>query len=230
MRGDRFIFLSLPKVHSVDPMEAVSENIVILANGKFPAAPHCLKILENADGIICCDQAADHLINYGLTPKLIIGDLDSVSPETLDRFKGISLKIEEQETNDLTKAVNYCADKGYTSATILGATGLREDHTLGNISLLIEYNQKIRARIVSDYGEFSILKSGEQISSFPGEQISFFSVDNRVKVRSEGLKFQLENLQLNNWWRASLNEVMGDQFALHFYSELPLILFRHFPA
>ena len=208
-------------------MDAASETIVILANGKFPTAPHCLEILENADGIICCDQAADHLINYGLIPGLIIGDLDSVSQKTLDQYQGITLRIEDQETNDLTKAVTYCAERGLDSVTILGATGLREDHTLGNISLLLEYNQKIRARIVSDHGEFSTIKSGETISSFPGEQISFFSVDNRVEVRSSGLKYTLDNLQLHNWWRASLNEVEGDSFTLHFNSELPLILYRN---
>ena len=211
-------------------MEAAYEHIVILANGKFPEAPHCLEILGKAEGIICCDQAADHLIDYGLQPQLIIGDLDSVSLETLDRFREITLKLDEQETNDLTKAVNYCAEKGYSSVTILGATGLREDHTLGNISLLLEYNQQIRARIVSDHGEFSVVHSGEKISSFPGEQISFFSVDNRVRVQSEGLKYPLADLQLHNWWRASLNEVEAESFKLHFESEYPLILFRHFPV
>ena len=199
---------------------------VILANGKFPTAPHCLEILDTADLIICCDQAADHLINYGLEPGLIIGDLDSISSRTLDRFKDITIRIEEQETNDLTKAVNYCVRKKYDAVVILGATGLREDHTLGNISLLLEYNRKIRARIITDHGEFSTIKSGETVASFPGEQISFFSVDNRVKVRSEGLKFQLENLQLHNWWRASLNEVKKDDFTLFFDSEIPLILYR----
>ena len=117
-------------------------------------------------------------------------------------------------------------EQQYPSVSILGATGIREDHTLGNISLLLEYNQQIQARIVSDYGEFSILNSGETKSSYPGEQISFFSVDNSVRVTSEGLKYKLENLQLHNWWRASLNEVEGDSFTLHFESKWPLILYR----
>jgi thiamine pyrophosphokinase len=206
--------------------DAYGDEIVVLANGRFPASHQCQKILEHASRIICCDQAADRLLEYGKVPDVIIGDLDSISQGTRENYRQIIISSEDQETNDLTKAVNYCIEQHYPSVTILGATGIREDHTLGNISLLLEYNKQIDARIVSDYGEFTILHSGELVSSHPGEQISFFSVDNSLRVTSEGLKYKLDNLQLHNWWRASLNEVEGDSFALHFESEWPLILYR----
>jgi len=201
-------------------------GIVVLANGRFPTAAHCLEILDDANLIICCDEAADRLLEYGKTPDVIIGDLDSLSQRTLEKYRDIIIAHEDQETNDLTKAVAYCIEQKYSSITILGATGIREDHTLGNISLLIEYNRQIDARIVSDYGEFTILNSGEKVPSYPGEQISFFSVDNKVRVTSEGLKYKLDNMQLHNWWRASLNEAEGDTFILYFDSEWPLILYR----
>lgn len=204
------------------------DGIVVLANGRFPISSHCLEILNNATRIICCDEAADRLLEYGRVPDVIIGDLDSISKETKQKYQEIIQTREDQETNDLTKAVTYCVEQQYTSVTILGATGIREDHTLGNISLLLEYNKQIDARIVSDYGEFSILNNGEEVSSHPGEQISFFSVDNHVRATSEGLKYKLDNMQLHNWWRASLNEVEGDTFTLYFESEWPLILYRLF--
>ncbi len=199
--------------------------IVILANGGFPSAPHCLEILENAGKIICCDEAADRLVEYGKDPDVIIGDMDSLSQASWNRFGDIIISIEEQETNDLTKAVNYCVEKGYENVCILGATGLREDHTLGNISLLIEYSKVINARMITDHGEFRVLKSGEMVPASPGDKVSFFSVDNKVRVTSEGLRYSLNNMQLHNWWRASLNEVVDDSFTLWFESDLPLVLF-----
>ena len=205
-----------------------NENIVIVASGRFPTAKHSLDILDQASQIICCDEAADNLLAYGKEPDVVIGDMDSISDQSRKRFRQITIQIEEQESNDLTKAVNYCVITGYKSVTILGATGLREDHALGNISLLLEYNQKIKARMVSDYGEFSTLNSGIKVSSYPGEQISFFSTDNKVRVTSEGLKYRLKDIQLHNWWRASLNEVTGESFVLYFESEWPLILYRLF--
>ena len=205
-----------------------THEIVVLANGEFPVSDPGTRILDHAKMIICCDEAADRLLESGREPDLIIGDMDSVSRETREKFSDRVIVIDEQETNDLTKAVDYCIDKAFSSITILGATGLREDHTLGNISLLLEYNKQIKARMVTDHGEFSTLQSGEKVCAHPGEQISFFSVDNKVRVTSEGLKYSLDEMQLHNWWRASLNEVTGDHFILHFKSEWPLLLFRKY--
>lgn len=203
-------------------------NIVILANGRFPKAAHCRNILDQAEKIICCDKAADKLLRYGKIPEKIIGDLDSLSVFASKQYRDRLIKVEDQESNDLTKAVKYCVGQGYEAVSILGATGLREDHTLGNISLLLDYNQEIRARIISDHGEFSLVESGVKIPSYPGEQVSVFSVDNRLLVSSKGLKYPLDKLQLHNWWRASLNEAEGDHFTLTFESQQPLILYRLF--
>ena len=202
------------------------DKIIILANGSFPSSQYGRMLLEEANQIICCDEAADWLLSYGKEPDLIVGDMDSISGAMKERYNERLVEINEQETNDLTKAVKYCMDKQIKEVVILAATGLREDHTLGNISLLLEYNKGIKATMVTDHGEFSVLDNGEKVSSFPGEKISFFSVDNNVTVTSEGLKYPLKNMQLYNWWRASLNETVSDSFVLHFKSEWPLILFR----
>jgi thiamine pyrophosphokinase len=201
-------------------------EIVILANGLFPSEQHCLSILKGAEKIICCDGAADKLIASGLTPQVIIGDLDSLSDEAKSRHASILIRDEDQESNDLTKAVRYCMDQGHASVSILGATGLREDHTLGNISLMLEYFPGIELRIISDFGSFFLAQSGEIVKSFAGEKVSIFSVDNRIRVSAIGLKYPLEDLQLSNWYTASLNESTSDQFILYFESDLPLIVYK----
>ena len=204
-------------------------NIVILANGLFPVKRKGLEILKSAEMLICCDGAADKLLASGMTPDLIIGDLDSVSDETREQFASIMIHSVDQESNDLTKAVRYCIEQGHPSLTILGATGLREDHTLGNISLMLEYAPEIDVRIISDFGIFLLIRSGEELRSFPGEKISFFSVDNRVCVTSNGLKYPLNHMPLSHWYKATLNEATSDSFSLEFESEWPLILFRAWP-
>ena len=61
--------------------------------------------------------------------------------------------MEDQEINDLTKSVRFAHTQGYREVLILGATGLREDHTLGNISLLMDYAHLFkRVEMLSDYG------------------------------------------------------------------------------
>lgn len=202
------------------------DNVVILANGLFPAGPQALNLLHKADLLICCDGAADNLIAYGLLPQVIIGDLDSVSGEIKKEYASILIQSDDQESNDLTKAVIFCINKGYSRANILGATGIREDHTLGNISLMLEYYPRIEVKIISDYGVFFLVRSGEQVKSSIGEKISLFSIDNRVCVTSRGLKYPLKDLRLSNWYKATLNEAMADSFSLHFESETPIIVYK----
>ena len=201
-------------------------KIVILANGLFPMARQGLDLLKTADLLICCDGAADKLIDFGMSPHVIIGDLDSVSEEVKEQYASILIHSDDQESNDLTKAVHHCIEKGYPSVFILGATGLREDHTLGNISLMMEYYPRIEVQIISDYGIFFLVQSGEQVQSAVGEKISLFSIDNRVSVSSTGLKYPLNDLQLSNWYRASLNEATADHFTPIFESDLPLIVYK----
>lgn len=202
------------------------DNIVVLANGLFPKASEGLDALKAADLVICCDGAADKLIAFGLLPHVIIGDLDSVSKKIREQYASLLIHSDDQNSNDLTKAVHYCIEKGYPSLSILGATGLREDHTLGNISLMIEYFPRIEVRIISDFGIFFLVQSGDEVQSFAGEKISFFSIDNSICVTSKGLKYPLNKLQLSNWYAATLNEASAESFSLHYESDLPLIVYR----
>jgi len=202
------------------------DNVVILANGLFPTGRQALDLLHGADLLICCDGAANKLIAYGLSPQLIVGDLDSVSGDIKKEYASILIQSDDQESNDLTKAVHYCIEKNYSSVYILGATGLREDHTLGNISLMLEYYPRIEVQIVSDYGMFFLVCNGEPVKSYVGEKVSLFSIDNRVGVSSTGLKYPLNDLQLSNWYVASLNEATAESFTLHFESDTPLIVYK----
>jgi thiamine pyrophosphokinase len=67
----------------------------------------------------------------GMQPDAIVGDMDSLSDELANRFADRIYLDENQDTNDLTKAVMWCSDMGYKDIVIVGGTGKREDHTLG---------------------------------------------------------------------------------------------------
>jgi thiamine pyrophosphokinase len=202
-------------------------DTAILANGKFPDHPIPLGYLLNAKRVICCDGAADSLIDFGLEPFAIVGDCDSVNKRIADKFSERLFKDNEQETNDLTKAVKWCSSRGYNDVVILGATGRREDHTIGNISLLAEYAHLVEVKMVTDAGIlFPVLESSE-IESTKGQQVSIFSIDPATEITSSGLKYKLDKKKLTNWWSATLNEAEGSSFKLHFEG-LPLIIFQKF--
>jgi thiamine pyrophosphokinase len=199
----------------------------IIANGKFPDHPIPLGYLLNATRVICCDGAADSLIDFGLEPFAIVGDCDSVNKKVAERFKDRLFRNTDQETNDLTKAVNWCSERGYNNIVILGATGKREDHTLGNISLLIEYARIVTLKMVTDSGILIPVLNSSKIDSEKGQQVSVFSIDPCSEITSTGLKYRLEKKKLQNWWTATLNEAEENSFTLEF-ERGPLIVYMKF--
>jgi len=188
----------------------------IIANGKFPDHPAPLGFLLRAKRVVCCDGAADSLIDFGLEPFAIVGDCDSVNRKIAEKYQDRLFRDDDQETNDLTKAVKWCSERGYENIVILGATGKREDHTLGNISLLAEYASFINVKMVTDSGIFLPVLETTGIVSQKGQQVSVFSLDPDTEISSVGLKYILDGKKLTNWWTATLNEALGDTFSVEF--------------
>ncbi len=201
---------------------------VIVANGNFPQHEIPQGYLKNAVRIICCDGSAENLIKGGFMPDAIIGDMDSLNKSIAGRFHDRIFQNSDQETNDLTKAVLWCSERGFKNLIILGATGKREDHTIGNISLLAEYSGEMKVMMVTDTGVLVPMKQSSTLSSFPGQQISIFSIDPETEITSRGLMYPLEQRKIRNWWMATLNESISYSFSLEFKNGA-LIVYLKFP-
>ena len=168
-----------------------NRKCVILGNGEYPTASIPLSILYNAEMVICCDGAAEKYISEGFIPHKIIGDCDSLSKNFQNLYHNLIIKDSDQQTNDLTKSVKYLLEKGIKEFDIIGATGKREDHTLGNISLMMEYmNMGANVRIFTDYGMFIPCRNTTTTPSYAKQQISIFNV-NAKSIHSKDLKYPL---------------------------------------
>ena len=189
-------------------------SVVILANGDFPKHPTPLRILKEATSIICCDGAVNNLVDHGLKPTHIIGDMDSISLELKNKYEDMLIHIEEQNENDLRKALKWAENNGGKKASILGATGKRDDHSLANIFTLLEFPSNLGMDIVTDYGKFSVVKDEQKFASFTGEQVSLFSADNTIEITTTSLKYNLNSKQLTNLYFGSLNESINDVFTI----------------
>jgi len=200
---------------------------IILANGNFPVHSIPLGFLHNAEQIICCDGATQNLLNAGLKPDFIIGDLDSISEEIKKQFASILLYRADQETNDLTKAVQFCLENNRTEITILGATGKREDHTLGNLALLTDYAEKTNVQMLTDKGVFNPLLETNTLESYQGEQISIFSLNSKTSFTFHNLLYPVENRKLSSWWQGTLNEAKTDCFTISF-DKGKVLVFREY--
>lgn len=200
---------------------------LIVANGQFPENELVLSLIQNSENVICCDGAIEELHKRNITPIAIVGDLDSVPKELKQVYSHLLHYDSNQNNNDLTKAVEWASENNFNKLIIVGATGKREDHTLGNISLLAQYSKYIEVSMYTDTGIFEAINSTRTFKSFPGQQISIFSLTPETKISSENLKYPLQNLQLKSWWMGTLNECIGDEFMLSFDGG-EIIIFRKY--
>lgn len=206
-------------------------DCVVVANGSFPQTAGPLELLKSAPAIIACDGAVQNLHERGLEPTAIVGDLDSIPQEMLRLYADRIHTVEDQEINDLTKAVRFAHAAGYRKLLILGATGLREDHTLGNISLLMDYAPLFeQVEMLSDYGHLIPVQQTITLPSTPGQQISIFSMYPCGEITTEGLRWPITRRRLTAWWQGSLNEALGNEFTLTLSPEARVIVYFQTPS
>ena len=207
-------------------------EVVIICDGAFPKTEYPRYLIRTADFTICCDGALRKFIRNSKAifgddrlPDKVVGDMDSLSANLKAKYSDIIVQIDEQEHNDQTKAFRWALEnlEGISTITIIGATGQREDHTIGNISLLMEYartydleSMEIQLQMVTDHGVIFPVTDTTEFDCGIGRQISIFSPDNSLRIKSSGLEWKTDEVVFDNWWKATLNRATQDRVRLEF--------------
>ncbi len=180
---------------------------VILAAGDFPRKGGAAwRLLSDARRVVCCDGAADaYRRRFGKPPTAVVGDCDSVR----GRF-GNLVRIAEQDTNDLAKAVRWCAARGWRNPVVLGATGKREDHTLGNVFRALDMGLDV----VTDHGRFTPVEGRAVFRVAKGAAVSVFATDPATRMTSTGLEWKLDGVRFDNLYGATLNRASASRVVL----------------
>ena len=204
----------------------------ILADGEPPSHAVPLTILGRAKTVVVCDGAWKTAVSLGRVPDAVVGDCDSLSCDDmveLERLGVPVVKDPEQDTNDLCKAFRYLMRSGHVGHVfILGATGRREDHAIGNIFHLLDLaSVHPEVCIVTDSGVFEpVLPPGRQWDDMSAcnSPISVFASHPDTAMSSEGLKWPLDGVRFDYLWRGTLNRITGGHFAVH--TDRPAMIFR----
>lgn len=129
------------------------KNSLLISGGSVADLDILRKIGTEVDFILCADGGTDYCYKAWLTPDMIIGDLDSISHESLNKVKENNIPLKKfpirKDATDTELSIDYLIDKGFKDITLVGATGSRMDHTLGNILLLNKLNENgIKGRLI----------------------------------------------------------------------------------
>lgn len=190
------------------------KKCIIIANGEAPKK-RIVSFLKKKGykTIICADGGTSIALKLGLIPDIVIGDLDSIDKNAIDKLKSKSriIKIKRQSDTDLEKAIKFAVKNRFTDAVVLSASGKRVDHSLGNFSLPIKFFNKIRLTILTNYSLLLPVKGDVKIKSVRGEVLSFFGFDDRTVVTSRGLKYAMKNTNLHFGRNESISNVSSSE-------------------
>ena len=135
-------------------------------------------------------------------PTHIVGDFDSGSQEVVDYYrKHTSVPIQEfnpiKDATDTEIALRLAIELGAKEVYLLGATGTRMDHVLGNIQILkIAHDAGVKAYIVDKYNKISLIEKELRLKKEDafGDYFSVFPLGGEVKnLTIEGAFYPLTN-------------------------------------
>ena len=201
-------------------------RIIIFANGSLPNLEKARALLRPDDFILCADGGARHALALGLTPNLIIGDMDSLpsifnlQPETFIRFP-----TDKNET-DLELAINHALTLNPDQILILAALGGRMDQTLANIALLSNLQLATCNIILTDgVEEIFFCRDQVKVEGRSGDIVSLIPWQGEVTgVFTENLKWHLDHETLYpDKTRGISNEMTADIATVSIKSGLLLI-------
>lgn len=210
-------------------------NAVIVLGGDAPGR----KVLEScvgaADFSIAADRGLEAFDAAGLSPDLLIGDMDSVNPAVLARYEG---RLEQTRLNcakddtDGEAALHLAAQHGAKQVTFLGALGGRLDHALANLMLLNRAHRLgISARILDEQVCICRVDGESLLCGAKGDTVSLLPLGEAHGVTLDGFVYPLENgtltsdssLGVSNVVssdRASVKVKSGDLLLFHYYQTI----------
>lgn len=175
--------------------------------------------------ILCADGAANRLIQLGIIPNYVIGDLDSCTMELIKQSipENRIIKISEQETNDFEKNLKFAIESGFKNILIIGFHGGDLEHTLNNWSVFKRFSEILNLVILDKNRYAFTLNESASIQSYQNEIISLIPQPEAV-LTTENLRWELNNEALELGYREGARNIsLADEIVIKVHSGQVLV-------
>ncbi len=211
-------------------MERTKPGWALIIAGGEPVQTELAARLAPAAWIVAADSGLDQANRLGIRPDLVIGDMDSVTPQALADAESAGVTIvrhpTDKDATDLELAIDAAANEGFLRATIIGGTGGRMAHTLANAMLLLR-RREIDLNWLTSHARITALRAGES-ATYPaadGPLLSVLAVGGPATCVSTGLRWPLDGSPLTTGsTRGVSNEIVGDAATVQITSGQTLLV------
>ena len=208
---------------------------LIVLGGNAPENMLLISCAGYADLKIAVDKGYEAFDRSGIMPNLLVGDMDSVSSEALERAQK-STQIErlpcQKDDTDGVHAVDVAIARGAKQITILGALGGRMDHALANLMLLVRAHEKgAYAEILDEHMRIVRVDGEIEITGAKGDTFSLLPLGKAEGVVIEGCAYHPEEeLSLDSGYPMGVSNVITEDEAKVTVKEGDLLLFHTYNA
>jgi thiamine pyrophosphokinase len=190
------------------------EPALIIANGAECSSELLGQLLEWSPLIIVLDSAIERVMQLDIKVDVLLGDFD----QNLDveKYKESQFPIEiihtpDQNKTDLEKAFDYLIDRKIPAVNVIWATGKRADHTITNLTTIINYRNKLKIVILDDHSKIYLLPHKFEKWYTKDSIISLIPIGEVSGITTENLFYPLQNETLQLGYRTgSSNHVTKD--------------------
>lgn len=189
------------------------KKAVVILSGVIDSYKELTKLNIEEFDIYCADGGANHAMKTGLTPKMILGDLDSISYETLKFYSGKTEFIKFPKEKDFTdgelilERIYSLYDKIY----VFGALGGLHHHLLGNVMLLEKYR---KIELVNLKEKIFFLDKNHRFIDKKNFLVSFIPLDKENILTLNGFMYPLNNKLIERGETITLSNLIQEEIAV----------------
>jgi thiamine pyrophosphokinase len=204
---------------------------VIFVNGHIPDLKPVQRLTRPGDMLLAVDGGTRHALALGLTPAVVIGDLDSLTNDNRSKLEAAGTEIQryprDKNETDFELALRYAVKAGYYEILVIGALGNRLDQTLGNLALLTNPRlSTFDVRLDDGMEEVFFTRGSCQVWGAAGDLVSLIPWGGKVNgIATDGLRWPLRGETLYPYkTRGISNELLGETASISLKSGLLLIV------
>jgi thiamine pyrophosphokinase len=189
----------------------MTKRALVIANGEPPRKQLLQSLLRECNVVICADGGANTAFKFKIQPDAIVGDMDSIHAEALVKFRKVhTFEDRDDESTDLEKALSWAIGHKYDHIAVVGASGKRLDHTIGNLSVLAKFYPDAVIRVVDDVGEVTYIGRELTFDAKLGDVVSLIPLSRCEGITTHGLRYVLDDEALELGVREGTSNVVTD--------------------
>jgi thiamine pyrophosphokinase len=187
----------------------MTKRALVIANGEPPKKQLLQSLARESGVVICADGGANTALKFRILPDVIVGDLDSIHAEALVKFHKVpTYEDRDDESTDLEKAIAWALKQKYDHIVVIGASGRRIDHSVGNLGVLPKFYPDAVIRFIDDLGELVYVGRGITFDAKRSDVISLIPLSRCEGITTQGLKYALDDEALELGVREGTSNVV----------------------